>query len=96
MGYRRTRIRGCPVGQAGVLIGGLPPFPSQGTAAGWRGTFPRMNFPSQSRQWIIKDDVVIAIHRPGEEWVVKAYDADARPDQGLPPTPEPKSTSRRR
>lgn len=38
----------------------------------------------------IADKIVVAIHKPGEEWVVKAYDANAHPDQGLPPYARPK------
>lgn len=35
----------------------------------------------------LENKVIVAIHKPGEDWVVKAYDANARPDQGLPQPP---------
>jgi hypothetical protein len=38
----------------------------------------------------LADKIVVAVHKPGEEWVVKAYDPNARPDHGLPPYAQPK------
>jgi hypothetical protein len=35
------------------------------------------------------DKVIVAVKKPNEEWVVKAYD-DVSPDNELPETPEPK------
>jgi hypothetical protein len=34
--------------------------------------------------------VVVAVYKPGEGWSAKAYDPNARPDQGLPPYAQPK------
>ena len=73
---------------------GLPPFPSQGLPPG--GTdIPSNELPMPEPPPDHSDDIIVAVHRPGEEWVVKAYEADTHPDQGLPPTPEPKSRHRR-
>ena len=86
--------QGLPGGSGGRPDQGLPPFPSQGLPPG--GTdIPSNELPMPEPPPDHAEDVIVAVHRPGEEWVVKAYDADARPDQGLPPTPEPKSHRRR-
>jgi hypothetical protein len=38
----------------------------------------------------LADKIIVAVHKPGEDWTVKAYDANARPDHGLPPYAQPK------
>ena len=74
---------GLPGGSGGRPDQGLPPFPSQGLPPG--GTdIPSNELPMPEPPPDHADDIIVAVHRPGEEWVVKAYDADARPDQGLP------------
>ena len=86
--------QGLPGGSGGRPDQGLPPFPSQGLPPGGEN-IPNNELPIPEPPANHADDIVVAIHRPGEEWVVKAYDADARPDQGLPATPEPKQARRR-
>lgn len=71
---------------------GLPPFPSQGLPEGGED-IPSNELPMPEPPADHADDIIVAVHRPGEEWVVKAYE-DVHPDQGLPPTPTPKSRRR--
>ncbi len=76
-------------GQGGRPDQGLPPFPDNALPEG--GTdIPSNELPMPEPPPDHQDDIVVAVKRPGEEWVVKAYE-DVQPDQGLPPTPAPKS-----
>ena len=72
-------------GQGGRPDQGLPPFPSQGLPPGGEVIPPDViNPPLPEPPPEYADKVIVAVHKPGEEWQVKAYDPNARPDQGLP------------
>ena len=81
--------QGLPGQQPGRPGQGLPPFPDQGLPPGGED-IPSNELPLPEVPADYEDDIVVAIHRPGEDWVVKAYEQDDKPDQGLPPTPAPK------
>ena len=84
--------QGLPGQQPGRPDQGLPPFPSQGLPEG--GTdIPSNELPMPQPPADYADDTIVAVKRPDEEWVVKAYE-DVQPDQGLPPHPSPKSRRR--
>ena len=54
-----------------------------------------MNFPCPQPRPNTKTKYIITVKKPHEtEWTVKAYE-DVKPDQGLPPHPEPKGRGRR-
>ena len=86
--------QGLPGGSGGRPDQGLPPFPSQGLPPGGE-EIPSNELPMPQPPADHADDIIVAVHRPGQEWVVKAYEADTHPDQGLPPHPEPKGRGRR-
>ena len=79
-----------PIYHPGHPDHGLPAYPDQGLPEGGE-EIPNNELPIPEPPADFENDVVIAIHRPGEEWVIKAYEQDTRPDQGLPPTPAPKA-----
>ncbi len=81
--------QGLPGQQPGRPGQGLPPFPDQGLPPGGED-IPNNELPLPEVPADYEDDIVVAIHRPGEDWVIKAYEQDDKPDQGLPPTPAPK------
>ena len=83
--------QGLPGGQGGRPDQGLPPFPDQGLPGGEE--IPSNELPMPEPPPDHADDIIVAVHRPGQEWVVKAYD-NVQPDQGLPPTPQPKQYRR--
>lgn len=84
--------QGLPGGSGGRPDQGLPPFPSQGLPAGGEN-IPSNELPLPEPPPDHADDIIVAVHRPGQEWVVKAYD-NVQPDQGLPPHPDPKGRRR--
>ena len=69
--------QGLPGGSGGRPDQGLPPFPSQGLPPGGEN-IPNNELPIPEPPADHADDIIVAVHwRRGEEWVVKAYDADA-------------------
>ena len=89
-----------PIYHPGHPDHGLPPYPDNtlpsipdriDNALPEGEEIPNNELPIPEPPADYADDVVVAIKQPGEEWVIKAYEQDTRPDQGLPPTPAPKA-----
>ena len=70
--------------------GSYPGRPSQGLPEGEPIDPDEINPPLGDPSEEYADKVIVAIKKPDEEWKITAYEADTFPDQGLPPTPEPK------
>ena len=65
--------QGLPGKPGGRPDQGLPPFPSQGLPEGGVDV-PSNELPLPEPPEEYADDTIVAVKKPGEEWVVKAYE----------------------
>ena len=71
----------------------IPGVPDQGLPPGQE--IPSNELPPPTVPPEYQDELVIGVKPAGStEWTFTAYDTSNRPDQGLPPHPEPKSRRR--
>ena len=71
----------------------IPGVPDQGLPEGQ--PIPDNELPPIEVPPEYHDDLVIGVKPAGStDWTFTAYDTSNKPDQGLPPTPEPKTTTR--
>ena len=71
----------------------IPGVPDQGLPEGQ--PIPDNELPPPTVPPEYNDDLIIGVKRAGStEWTFTAYDTSNKPDQGLPPHPEPKSRRR--